>query len=172
MNKKLVAICEGVLLVVIGVLIAIFGGGETMDMIFGVIGIAGGAALLALAVLALVKEKKYAFNFWLAGVAGLLIGIFLVASLTTIAFVIEYAVYFGIAFGAALLGQGVYSLVAKKDTKAGVIQLVLGAAIVTFGILFRFVEGFASVMWIVIGVLVALGGVYVAVMALLEKKAK
>ena len=172
MSKKLVAICEGVLLVVIGVLVAVFGGGQTMDLIFGIIGIAGGAALLALAILALLKEKKYAFSLWFAAVAGLFIGILLVAEKTTIAFLIEYAIYFGIAFGAAFLGLGIYSLVAKKDTKAGLIQLIGGALIVTFGMLFIFVEDFAQFFWIVVGVLIALAGVYVAVMALLNKEAK
>lgn len=172
MSKKLVAICEGVLLVVIGVLVAVFGGGQTMDLIFGIIGIAGGAAMLCLAILALIKEKKYAFNLWFVAVAGLLIGIFLVAEKTTIAFLIEYAIYFGIAFGAAFLGFGIYNLVAKKDVKAGLIQLLGGALIVTFGMLFLFVPDFAQFFWIVVGVLIALAGVYVAVMALLKKEAK
>ena len=172
MSKKLVAICEGVLLVVIGVLVAVFGGGQTIDLIVGIIGIAGGAILLCLALLTLIKEKKYAFNLWFGAVAGLLIGIFLVAEKTTIAFLIEYAIYFGIAFGAAFLGLGIYSLCAKKDAKAGLIQLIGGALIVTFGMLFLFVEDFAQFFWIVVGVLIALAGVYVAVMALLKKEAK
>lgn len=173
MNKKLVAIVEGVLLITIGVLVAVLGQ-ESFALLAGIVLLVIGAGLLALDCYGLIKEKKLIFAPTLGAVASILFGIlFVLGKLdAAVAVIIAVAMWLGVAFGGALVLYSIYSLCFKKDIKSGVAQLIVGGAVATICLLYMYVDGFSKVFWIIAGVLVALSGLYIALIALLSKEAK
>ena len=168
-NKQLVLFLEGLLTTVVGVRIAVFGIQTVIDTYFGILFLITGVAFLGIECVALSKKNELSFANLFLGMACLLIGIFLLASILSFGILIGIFVTLVIAFGAALMFYGVYSL-AKKETVAGVVQLVFGAVAVTMGILYLTVDDFAKAFWIVIGILVALYGAFLMVTALVKKK--
>ncbi len=139
MNKKLVAIIEGALLIVIGVLAAVFGGGQVMDIVFGVLFVVGGAALGALACATTVKTKILPLNMMATAVGFLFFGILLLAKLpshyvTTVSPVIHYAMIAAAGLGVALFIKGLHVLIAKKIVFTGIGQMVIGAAVAAVAI--------------------------------------
>lgn len=171
MNKKLVAICEGALLIVIGVLIAVFGGKDVMDMVFGILFIISGAAFACLSCLTMVKTKILPLGITFAAIASLFFGILLVMSKATVMHVVGYAMIAAVGLGAALVLKGLHILIAKKLVFTGLGQMVIGAGITTVAILYLFgPEGFYTVFWIVVGVLVAVYGLYSCILGFLSKE--
>ena len=171
MNKKLVAICEGVLLIVIGVLIAIFGGKDVMDMVFGILFIISGAAFGVLASVTTIKTKVLPLGLTFVALASLFFGILLVMSKATVMHVVGYAMIAAVGLGAALFLKGLHILIVRKLVFTGIGQMVIGAGISTVAILYLFgPEGFYSVFWIVVGVLVAVYGLYSCVLGFLSKE--
>ena len=106
MNKKLVAIIEGALLITIGVLVAVFGGGEVMDMVFGILFIISGAALACLACVTMVKTKVLPLGVTFAALASLFFGICVVAKNlggATVYPVFHYAMFAAVGLGKAFM---------------------------------------------------------------------
>ena len=169
MSQKLLTIIEGALVVALGVLIAIFGGQEVMDIYFGVMFLIAGAGLLAFAIVGLVKTKILSFMITFFAFAALLLGTFLVARYYSFGYLVYTLILLIIAAGGALIFKGVYTII-KYSVIYGIGQIVVGAAAVTLGILYLTVPEFYTVFWIVVGVLVALYGVFMIVGALLAKK--
>ena len=176
MNKKLVAICEGVLFIVIGVLVAIFGGGEVMDMVFGILFIVAGTLLGVLATMTTVKTKVLPLGITFAAIASLFFGICVVAKNlggATVYPVFHYAMFAAVGLGAALFLKGLHILLVRKLVFTGVGQMVVGAGIATVAILYLFgPAGFQEVFWIVLGILIAVGGAYTCAMGFFGKEAK
>lgn len=176
MNKKLVAIIEGALLIVIGVLVAVFGGGEVMDMVFGILFIISGAALAVLACMTMVKTKVLPLGTTFAALASLFFGICVVAKNlggATVYPVFHYAMFAAVGLGAALFLKGLHVLIAKKLVFTGVGQMVVGAGVGTVAILYLFgPAGFQEVFWIVLGILIAVGGLYTCLMGFFGKEAQ
>lgn len=171
MSKKLLGIIEGAVTIVLGVLIAIFGGQEVMDIYFGVLFVVAGAILLAFAIVTLVKTKLLAFGVVFGAFAALLFGSFLLAKQLSFGYLVYLLVLLIIAGGAALVFYGVYTII-KLSVFYGIGQIVVGAAASTLGLCYLYVDGFAKVFWIVVGILVAVYGVFMVVTAILDKSAK
>ncbi len=169
MNKKLLGILEGAIAIVLGVLIAIFGGQAVLDIYFGVLFVIAGAALLAVVITALVRTKLLSFGLLFASFASLVIGICLLVSYYSIGYLIYTLVLLIIAFGGALIFFGVYSIT-KKLMFTGIGQIVVGAAAITVGILYILLPEFRTAFWIIVGVLVAVYGVLLLVSALVSKE--
>ena len=169
MSQKLLNIIEGALVVALGVLIAIFGGQEVMDIYFGVMFIIAGAGLLAFAIVGLVKTKILSFAITFFAFAALLLGTFLVARYYSFGYLVYTLILLIIAAGGALIFKGVYTII-KYSVVYGIGQIVIGAAAITLGVLYLTVPEFYTVFWIVVGVLVALYGVFMIVGALLAKQ--
>lgn len=173
MNKKLVAIIEGALLITIGVLIAVFGGKDVMDMVFGILFIISGAAFACLSCLTMVKTKILPLGVTFAAATALFFGILLVASKDTVMDAVRYAMIATAGLGAALFLKGLHVLIAKKLAFTGVGQMVIGAGITVVSVLYLFPpEGFFKVFWIIVGVLIAVGGLYTCLMGFFGKEAK
>ena len=173
MNKKLVAIIEGALLIVVGVLIAVFGGGEVMDVVFGVLFVVSGAALGALACLTTVKTKVLPLGITFAALASLFFGILLLMSKTKVMYVVGYAMIAAVGLGAALFLKGLHILIVRKLVFTGVGQMVIGAGVATVACLYLFgPEGFYNVFWIVVGVLIAVYGAYACALGFFSKEAE
>ena len=167
-NKKLIGILEGILTIVLGVLIAIFGIG-TLDLYFGIVFVAMAALFLVVSIVALAKTGVLPFGAVLAFTTLLTFGIFILTNRLSVGYVIYLLVIFVIAAGGALVFYGAYSA-AKINLAYGIGQIVLGALAVVAAVLYLTVPEFYRAFWIIVGVLVALYGVLVLVEALTDKK--
>ena len=171
MSKKVLGIIEGAVVIALGVLIAIFGGQAVMDIYFGVLFVIAGAILLAFGIATLIKTKLLSFGITFGAVAALLFGSLLLARLLSIDFFFYVLVWLIVAAGGALVLYGIYTIV-KLSVFYGIGQIVVGAAASTLGLCYLYVEGFAKVFWIIIGVLVAVYGVFMVLSTIFAKEEK
>ena len=170
-KKKLYAIIESIGLIVLGVLIAAFGGQAVLDTYFAIVLVAGGALVLCLCIYDLAKTRLLLFAPLFLGVAALLIGIFILTNYYSFGYFLYTLILLLIAGGIALVFYGIYTIT-KKAVLFGVIQIVLGTVVTTLGFLYIFVAKFQNVFWIVAGIVLALYGVFYLVETLFEKKRK
>lgn len=169
-NKKLLAIIEGVATITLGVLIAIFGS-VTIGLYFGIMLIVASAGFLAICILSLVRTKELQF-IPVAGFAGALaFGILLIVHPELAKFFIRLFVYLLIAFGGAMVVYGIY-LIIKQMFTFGAGEVTIGAVITTLAILYLTVPPFVDAFWVIVGVVVALSGVFLIVAAFLNKDIK
>ena len=169
MNKKVLNIIEGALTVVLGILVAVFGGLAVMNIYFGVLLVVFGAGLAAFAIYTLVKTKVVTFlSIFLACVA-LLFGIVLLAGYYSLDYLLQTLLLVVIAAGGALIFYGVYSI-AKRRVFLGVGQIVVGASAIALGVVYIVVPEFRVVFWIIVGCLIAVYGLLVVIFALLDKE--
>ena len=168
-NNKLVRILEGAILVALGIIIAICGIGSAIDLYFGIIFTVAGACLLILACTGLSKKDTTAVNDLVFGSVVLTIGVCLFTPWLSFAALVEIFVIALLGLGIGLVLAGAY-FVAKKALFTGIGQIVVGALMVTFVILYKTVPDFSKAFWIIIGILVAIYGALVIVGALINKK--
>ena len=172
MNKdKLMTILEGVIITVLGVLIAVFGISATIDIYFGVTFLVIGVALAVVAIVGLVKSKVLLFGPTFMACALITLGSALFTEFLSFAGLIAIIVFLLIGLGGALVIYGVYTLL-KKNLFYGVGQIVVGAALIALSIVYLLVPDFQTVFWIIVGILVAIYGVLVIVSAFLAKGKK
>ena len=172
-TNKIVNIIEAIVIIVLGVIIAIFGGGTALDIYFGIVAIVGGVALAAIAVYTLAKTKDLQFGTTFLSIALITVAITLFVNALSFGVLIGLLVYIMLALGITLVLYGIYTAVALKGIIPGVAQIVIGAAIIVLTVLFLTVEDFRTVFWIITGILVAVYGVLMLISAFLpQKKAK
>lgn len=171
MDKKLSTIIEGVVLVVLGILVAIFGATTVLDIYFGILFLVFGVALTVLAIVKLAKTKELEFSTTFLASALLVIGSSLLAGFLTFGVLINVIVLLLIALGAGLVFYGVFTLV-KKETFAGIFQIVIGVVLVVLASLYLAIPEFRTAFWIIVGIVMALYGVLTIVSAFLTKKEK
>ncbi len=169
MNKKTVAILEGIGTIVLGVLIAVFGGLAVLDIYFGIIFLVAGAALLIFHFIEVAKTKLVEFASIFLGVTLILLGTFLLAHLLSFGIFVQFFIILLIAAGATLIVMGAFNM-ARISTFYGVGQMVIGLLAITFGVLYLTVPQFQVAFWIVVGVMVAVYGVLLTASALASKK--
>ncbi|MBQ4254457.1 MAG: hypothetical protein II721_00465 [Bacilli bacterium] len=170
-NQKVVGIVDGVILIVVGILIAIFGGQAVMNIYFGVAAIIAGVALLALQIYALIKNLPLSIGSFIASGALIAIAIALFVGKADIAgALIGLLIAAVLGGGAGLILYGILAI-AKRRVVPGIIYIVFGALMLTFGIC-EYVIGadFDRVFWITIGVLIAVYGVFYIVVTVAEPK--
>ena len=156
-NDRITKIIEGVIVTVLGVLIAIFGGQQTMDILVGVSCLVTGVGLVALTIIEIVKERPIDVSNAALGVVLIFIGIFLFTPVLTLVGLINLTVVIIMGLGAGLMLFGIYALT-KHAKYLGMGRIGAGAVIVTLSALFLAIEGFRTAFWIIIGVFVALYG--------------
>ena len=169
MSNKLITIIQGAIAVTLGILIAVFGGVETLGTYFGVLFIIAGVFGLALAFTALFRTQLLGFGGLFIGGAFLALGTALLIHPELFGFIVYIVVLLIIAAGCALVVYGVFTIV-KHSLFYGIGQIVVGAIAVTLAVLFLKVGGFQTVFWIIVGVLVALYGVCIIVSAFINQK--
>ena len=173
MKDKIMNIIEAIVIIALGIVIAVCGGGEALDIYFGIVAIVGGVALTAIAVYSLVKTKVLPFGTTFLGVALITVAIVLFTNNLTFSVLIGLLVYLTLALGITLVFYGIYTAVGLKGLVPGIAQIIIGAAIIVLTILFLTVEDFRTVFWIITGVLVAVYGVLMLISAFIpQKKAK
>ena len=168
-KEKLLKIIEAAVIVVLGVLVAIFGGGTVLDIYLAVVATVIGVAFLALSIVSLVNQKELPFGPLSVATICITFGVALFAKWLSFALLIGILAYLIVGFGIALVLHGIY-LLCKKFFLMGAVEVVIGAGAATIAILFLTVAEFRTAFWIILGVLIALYGVFYLVSALLEKK--
>ena len=169
MNNKLVQVLEGAVLVALGIIIAICGIGSAIDLYFGIIFTIAGACLLVLGFTGLSKKNTEGLSDVILGAVLLTIGICLFTPWLSFGALVEILVIALMGLGFGLILTGAY-FVSHKAIFNGVGQIVVGALMVTFVIIYKVNPDFAKAFWIIIGVLVAVYGALVIVSALINKK--
>ena len=170
MNSKAIKIIEGFVISILGVLVAIFGGGQVLDIYLGVVSTVLGVTYAALAIVGLSQKKVLDFSYTILASIFVFIGIFIFVKVLTFAMLINVLLVVLMGIGTGLVILGAYALT-KKALVFGIGQIVVGALFIVFTALYLAnIEGFQKVFWIVIGIVIALYGILVIVNAVIEKK--
>ena len=168
-NKDLTKVIQGVIAVVIGVLIAVFGF-VVVDTYFGILAIVAGSILLILAIYAVANKKPLPLSPLALGGALIAIGIGTLVGHIGFGVLVWIIVYALLGIGAAFIIYGVY-VVAKGHAPVGVAFLAIGAGLIALSACFIFIDTFRDrVFWIITGILVAAYGALTIILALTEKK--
>ena len=168
----IIKVLTGLAIVVLGVLIAIYKGpAHVLNLYLGITACAIGGAYIIYGVFLLSKKLSVPAVAFVAGGALLSIGIgFLVGNIST-QVLIDLIIFALLGAGAGLILYGIY-LIGKKVNALSICVLVFGVAVLTFAILYLAVPDFRTVFWIVIGILIAIYGLYTLVMLIIENRKK
>lgn len=170
-KQKIVSIIEGAIIIALGVLVAIFGPDPVLDTYVGIVSIVFGAALLLASIIGYTQTKLLALSgLVLACVAiSLGTGLLLNENGITLGWIFPILVYALLGLGVALIIYGAF-LLGKKFLFTGIGQVVIGVLLVVFSILYILVPDFRTAFWIIVGILIALYGVFFIISAFLVKK--
>ena len=169
-KQKILAIVEGALIIALGVLIAIFGPVAVLDTYVGIVCLVLGGALLIANIVAYADTKLIALPGLILTFVLISVGIGLVVpNFLSLGMVFLFLVFALIGLGVALMLYGAF-IISKKFLFTGVGQVVIGALLVVFSFLYLFVPEFRTAFWIIIGILIALYGVFFIISAFLVKK--
>ncbi len=169
MNNKVARVLEGAILVALGIIIAICGIGSAIDIYFGIVFSVAGACLIILGFMGLSKKDAEGLSDLILGSVILTIGVCLFTPWLSFGALVDIFVIALMGLGIGLILAGIYC-VSKKLLFNGVGQIVVGALMVTFVIIYKTVPDFAHAFWIIIGILVAVYGVLVIVGGLINNK--
>ena len=169
MSLKTKTIVSGAILIALGILLAVLGIGQTIDIYFGIALILAGVGCLVLSGVAIARKGPLPVSMFLAGAMFLSVGIGLFTDYLSFAVLANVLVFGLLGLGAGLIALGIIHI-AKKAPLLGAIEIAVGACLVVFPLLYLFVDGFQQAFWIIVGVLVAVYGVFVIVDALVTKK--
>ena len=168
MSKKLLAILEGAATIVLGVLVAVFGGQAVLNLYFGILFLVAGAGVLAFVIAGLARTKIVLFPPLFIAVALIFAGSFMLVGYLSFGLFVDLLVVLLVAAGFALALYGVYTLV-KLNLFQGVGQIVVGGALATFGLCYIYIFEFRLYFWIIVGCLIAVYGLIYLLAALFTK---
>ncbi len=167
-KDKLTTMLSATLLIVLGVLVAIFGAATVLNLYFGITACVVGAILLAFSIVLMSRKELVPPAEVIGGGALVAIGVGLIVGKIDAGVLIGLLVFAVLGGGAGLIIYGIY-LLTKKARNLGIINLIVGAAALTLAILFLALKGFEQVFWIIVGILIAVYGVSQIVIAALKK---
>lgn len=157
MNEKYKTLVSGIFCVVLGVLIAIFGGQAVLDIYFGIVALVCGLCLVCFSVYAISKKQPVPSTSLVLGFVLIAVGVTLFTDYLSFGALINFLVIVILGAGAGILFYGIY-LLAKKQTVPGIMNLVLGVLAIVVAVLYIAVPDFVKVFWIIVGVLIAVYG--------------
>ena len=167
-KEKLSKILTFAVLVVLGVLIAIFGTGA-IDVYLGIVACVGGVVVLADTIYLLSRKEKVAAAPFVVSLVLLAIGITLFTHWISFAALVNFLVIVILGTGAGLLCYGIY-LLAHKEKSAGILNVVMGVVAIVLAVLYIAVPDFVKAFWIIVGIVIAVYGALGLVFAVIEKK--
>ena len=158
-KESLYKVIECCALIVIGVLfcVSLAWAENVLSIILGSALIAGGVVIIAMS---LVKDKSVVSPIALGGLLALALGIYFIVA-NAVGIIFSFVPYILIVFGSALFIDAFIGYFARKEkvVAALVIKLVIGAALITVGILLLTVGDFAKYVSIIVGVSLILVGI-------------
>ena len=170
-QDKVFKILSAVLMIVLGVLLAINGIGAVLDLYFGIVILVTGVALLVLDIVGWVNTKALSFGLTALSLILISIATALLANWLSFGVIVGIMLFALIGLGVALIVYGVYVFITQSKL-FGIANIVIGALAVVFSILYLTIPEFQQAFWIIVGILVALYGVFSLISAifLLGKK--
>ena len=170
MKEKYIRIIAAVVMIAMGVIIAVCGAGTALDIYFGIGCLVAGAVLVILNIISISKNKQITFGQLFVSTALVTIGISLLFThYISFAVLVNLLVLLILGLGIALILYGLFTLLLAKKVPFGIIQIVLGVAVVVLVIVFLNVAEFQKAFWIVVGIIIAAYGVLDLITALTYK---
>ena len=171
MNDKNKTLISGIFCIILGVLIAIFGGQTVLDIYFGVVALVSGLCLISYGVYAMSKKQPVPSTSFILGFVLSAVGITLFTNYLTVGDLFNFLVIVILGSGVGILCYGIY-LLAKKETVPGLMNLALGIVGVVVSVLYIAVDDFRSLFWIIVGILIAVYGLVEFIYGLKEVSEK
>ena len=170
MKEKYIRIIAAVVIIAMGVIVAVCGAGTALDIYFGIGCLVAGAVLVILNIINLTKNRQLTFSQLFVSTALVTMGIALLFThYISFAMLINLLILLILGLGIALILYGLFTLLLAKKAALGIIQMVLGVAVVVLVIVFLNVPEFQKAFWIVVGIIIAVYGVLDLVAALTFK---
>ena len=169
MKDKIFRIIEGAIIVIFGILFACKGSTTAVDTYFGVVFMVVGILMAALAIVGLLRTKLLPFGAAFSSTSLIVVGVALLNHKLTFGVLIAYGVYVLLAFGIALAVFGLYTIL-KGELFNGLGQIVVGAVIALLAILYLNNADFHKVFETILGIVIAVYGALIIVLAFLDKK--
>lgn len=158
-KESLYKVIECCALIVIGVLfcVSLAWAENVLSIILGSALIAGGVVIQTLSV---IKDKSVVSPIALGGLLALALGIYFIV-VNAVGIIFTFVPYILIVFGSALFIDAFIGYFARKEkvVAALVIKLVIGAALITVGILLLTVGDFAKYVALIVGIALILVGI-------------
>ena len=171
MKEKYIRIIAAVILIAMGVIVAVCGPGTALDLYFGIGCLVTGAVLVVLNVVGLAKNKQVTFAQLFTSTCFVVIGISLLFThYVSFEMLVNLFVLLVLGLGVALMLYGIFTIVLSKKLPYGIVQLVLGLALVVLTIVYLNVADFRRVFWIIAGIVIAVYGALELILALTSKK--
>ena len=167
-KEKLSKILTCTVLIVLGILIAIFGTGA-IDVYLGVVACVAGVVVLVDTIFLITRKEKLASAPFVLGLVLLSIGIALFTPYIGFDKLVNFLVIVILGVGAGLLCYGIY-LLANKESSNGLLNMVMGVVAVVLAVLYITLNDFRTAFWIIVGVVIAVYGLLGLVFTLVEKK--
>ena len=169
MDNKIANVLRGAFIVVLGILVAVCGVGTALDVYIGVVAIVAGVLLLAIGIFSAVKKMPLAVGCILLGAVLSTVAVAVFMKELSFAVLVGLMIYvlMGVGFGLVLLG---ILTIIRHGLLPGIVEIVVGALLVTFTAIYLGFPDFQKAFWIIVGILMAAFGVAVIVFALIDKK--
>ena len=158
-NEKLVAILEGVIAIIFGILIAVVGVDTAVNVYFAILATVAGSLLLLFVFYLLIKAKKMPLGLTLLGGASLGLGIGLFTGYVNFGVLTNILIVVLLGGGSALTLYGIWFAL-KINPLYGVFTIALGASLVILTSVYLAVPEFQRTFWIIVGILIAVYGVF------------
>lgn len=171
MKERTASIVSAIITIALGILVAIFGFGA-LDIYVGIGCLVAGVVLAVVNIVFIAKKKPISFSGLFLGVALIVIGIFLLTGYLSFGVLEHLIVAIILGLGIALALYGILTIAVAKQVPFGVVQMILGLAIIALAIVYMNVAEFRTAFWIIVGVIIAIYGVLDLVMILSNKKKK
>ena len=153
------SLIQGAAYVLLGILLAVFGGANVIDKYFGIMLLIGGAILVAAFTINASQDKDTKADPLVFAGACIVLGIAFLSNTFTFQIIIDLLAYIILGGGCGLLVYGLYKLIMKSTTE-GIFLTVFSALVTLLAALFIWVSGFQKAFWILIGIVVILAGLY------------
>ncbi len=169
MKERTASIVTAIVTIALGILIAVFGFGA-LDIYVGISCLVAGVVLAVVNIVFIAKKRPASFGGLFLSVALIVIGICLLTGYISFGVLEHLIVAIVLGLGIALALYGILTIAIAKLVPFGVIQLVLGLAIIALAIVYMNVADFRQAFWIIVGVIIAVYGIVDLVMILTKKK--
>ena len=161
-NKKFIAILEGIVILVLGILIAVLGVNDVMNNYIAIVFIIIGTCLVFFSGYLLFRRQPLPFAPLALGAALITIAIGVFVGYVNFAMLINI-IHFALT--------GIFTAV-KYNGPYGMAQSLMGGAIFALCLCYYFIADFKGPFWVIVGIVIAIIGGLSIIFAIFDKKNK
>lgn len=170
-NKKFIAILEGIVILVLGILIAVLGVNDVMNNYIAIVFIIIGTCLVSFSGYLLFRRQPLPFAPLALGAALITIAIGVFVGYVNFAMLINIIHFALTGAGAALICYGIFTAV-KYNGPYGMAQSLMGGAIFALCLCYYFIADFKGPFWVIVGIVIAIVGGLSIIFAIFDKNNK